>query len=763
MKKSLLGLLALALAVVGCQNYDDQFDDLNTKIAALSSSVSELSTIQSNVAALSTKLDNLASTALTDSDLADVLTEVAAVKQSVADLSLADDLATVEAEVADLDAEVDLILEKLNELLTANAVINQNVRITSLAELSLAEDLIATGADDPNVTINGSLVVGTTGASDITDAADVARLNAVLDKIKVVMKTVTVTTDETLTAASLQYIQGSLDINAASGSFSAAKLTTVTEAFEINQGGDLLMPLLNSVAGGITIQTAGVTVTSVDFSGLTEGSARTAADELALPNATLVKISGVLPLTVNCPKATTFESKATAAQTTTTITVDGSELFSLGSSSFSGQVTITAKGAVTLAGVTTAKVLGITSDAGVDLGGLTALTDSAVISGTTVNLGAVATVSAASNITASTVNLDALKTTSAAATITLVGPTSVSAPSLETAGGGIVAASATSFAAIKLATSTGTIDVADNATIEVGNLAATNDLVDFAGVKVLKLHAQEASLNFTTAVSITSLTVLGKQKSPITQNGQTNDVILTSSNTLLTELVVGGTLRQVSLDNTELTGFSSVDGSTILDLVLKNNADLTSVALAHDRLDGERALGIEVVNNDKLQSLDMSTVNKIKEITITGNASLTNIVMAGFSPAVEPTAQITVTINTNALPGEYTSATAGTDTTPYLEAAIKDDTGIICGVKAFIDYYNGAKTSGTVTATVDLDKVELYTQEENAQDVVVRTIASPAVNQALSAHIAADGNATGFGGATNRIDSAADFALISCD
>ncbi len=221
MKKSLLGLLALALAVVGCQNYDDQFDDLNTKIAALSSSVSELSTIQSNVAALSTKLDNLASTALTDADLQAVLTEVADVKAQVAAISVEEDLATIEAEVADLDAEVDLILEKLNELLTANAVINQNVRITSLAELSLAEDLIATGDDDPNVTINGSLVVGTTGASDITAAADVARLNAVLNKIKVVMKTVTVTTDEALTASSLQYIQGSLDINAASGSLSA--------------------------------------------------------------------------------------------------------------------------------------------------------------------------------------------------------------------------------------------------------------------------------------------------------------------------------------------------------------------------------------------------------------------------------------------------------------------------------------------------------------------------------------------------------------
>ena len=158
----------------------------------------------------------------------------------------------------------------------------------------------------------------------------------------------------------------------------------------------------------------------------------------------------------------------------------------------------------------------------------------------------------------------------------------------------------------------------------------------------------------------------------------------------------------------------------------------------------------------------MSTVNKIKEITITGNASLTSIVMAGFSPAVEPTAQVTVSISANNLPGEYTSATAGTDTTPYLEAAITDGSGIICGVKAFIDYYNGAKTTGSVTATVDLDDVDLYTQEENAQDVVVRTISSPLVNKALSAHITDDGNDT-FSGATDAIDSPADFALIGCE
>ena len=158
MKKGLLGLLVIALTVVGCQNYDDQFDDLNSKISSLATTVDGLLAVQTTVSALSTKLDNLASTALTDSDLTGILSEVAAVKTMVTELETTD-VSGIEAEVADLDTEVASIIEKLNELLTANAVINQNVRITSLAELSLAEDLIATGAEDPNVTINGSFKI----------------------------------------------------------------------------------------------------------------------------------------------------------------------------------------------------------------------------------------------------------------------------------------------------------------------------------------------------------------------------------------------------------------------------------------------------------------------------------------------------------------------------------------------------------------------------------------------------------------------------
>ena len=49
MKKGLLSILALAVTIVGCQNYDDQFDALNTQITALKSQVDGLAAVQSAV------------------------------------------------------------------------------------------------------------------------------------------------------------------------------------------------------------------------------------------------------------------------------------------------------------------------------------------------------------------------------------------------------------------------------------------------------------------------------------------------------------------------------------------------------------------------------------------------------------------------------------------------------------------------------------------------------------------------------------------
>jgi hypothetical protein len=699
MKKGLLGLLVVALTVVGCQNYDDQFDDLNSKISSLATTVDGLLSVQTSVSALSTKLDNLASTALTDSDLTAILTEVSTVKASVAALETTD-VSGIEAEVADLDTEVASIIEKLNELLTANAVINQNVRITSLAELSLAEDLISTGAEDPNVTINGTLMINTTTPSDITGAANVARLNAVLGKIKVVMKSVTVTADEALAAASLQYIQGNIDIiGGTTGSLAAGGLTTVTGAMSISQNGDLLMPTLNSVAGGITIQTAGVTVTSVDFSGLTEGAAITSADKLELPDATSVKISTVLPAVVSAAKATTFSSNSTAAQTASTINIDGSTEFSLGSSSFSGAVTIIAKGDVSLAGLTSAKELNITSGGAVNLGGLTSIASGTTVSATTVNLASVATIAASTVVTSTDVTLSGL--TSVAGPLTLIGPTSVSAPLLASAANNIIAADATTFAAESLATSTGTIDVKTGATVHLKNLGSIAALVDFANIANLKLFEQATDINFTTAAKLVTLDYTGKKQATPTPGTQANKLEITAGNASLTTLTIGadGAIGTLEVFGSKLTTLNTA--GIILNTIVHANPSLTTFDFKHTHVNGENATTVRIENNPKITSLSLASLSKVKHVRIAGNASLTTIAAPDATVLAEPVTTVTVTLFNNDTKGTYTKAVAGSETDPYTPATLTGETAT--GFKGFIEAYVAAGNT-TVTYSIEIDE-----------------------------------------------------------
>jgi hypothetical protein len=708
MKKGLLGLLVVALTMVGCQNYDDQFDDLNSKISSLATTVDGLLAVQTSVTALSTKLDNLASTALTDSDLTAILTEVTTVKAAVAALETTD-VTGIETEVAGLNLEVDDILTKLNELLTANAVINQNIRITSLAELGLAEDLISTGADDPNVTINGSLIVNTTGTSDITGAAIITRLNAVLGKIKVVMKTVTVTTDEALAAVNLQYIQGDLDIAAEKGSMAVVALTTVTGAMTINQTGNLLMSTLNSVAGGITINTSNVTITSVDLSGLTEGAVITSAGKLELPNATSVKISSVLPATVSAAKATTFESASQTAQGSTTITVDGSTSFSLGSASFSGAVVITAKGGVNLAGVTSAKALTITSDGAVSLGGLTKITETTAVSATSVNIGAVTSIEASTVVTSTDVTLSALTSVSSpsalvAETLKLVGPTTVSLPLLASAAGNIVAASATTFAAVSLATSTGTITPKAAATVHLKSLNNPTKISTLANVVDLKLTAQTGIVSLVTAIKLVKLDYTGLKDSTPNPGGQANELAIGTANASLTTLIIGdGGLGKLTVDNSKLTALTTA--GVIITTDVKNNAALETFNLGHTYLEGDNALTISVVANvDPLfVTLDMSTMQKVKHVNITGNTSLTTIKAPSSAVLAEPVAQVTLTLDGNLTTGTYTAAVAGSETSSHTMATLTAETAT--GFKTLYTAYKGQSTrvAGTVTMSIEID------------------------------------------------------------
>ena len=139
MKKGLLSILASALLVVGCQNYDDQFTLLENQITALTQTVSGLSEVKGTIATLSGTVNSLSSTVSGLGDaidtavaegLADIQEDITAIEAAVADV------ASSEA-VSELSDAVAASQEDLDELLANSSVFNSSVLINSIATLDV--------------------------------------------------------------------------------------------------------------------------------------------------------------------------------------------------------------------------------------------------------------------------------------------------------------------------------------------------------------------------------------------------------------------------------------------------------------------------------------------------------------------------------------------------------------------------------------------------------------------------------------------------
>jgi len=70
MKKGLFSILASTLLVVGCQNYDDQFSNIESQISALASTVAGLAQVQSDLQSLSGTVSSLQSSLSSQIDTA---------------------------------------------------------------------------------------------------------------------------------------------------------------------------------------------------------------------------------------------------------------------------------------------------------------------------------------------------------------------------------------------------------------------------------------------------------------------------------------------------------------------------------------------------------------------------------------------------------------------------------------------------------------------------------------------------------------------
>ena len=660
MKKVLLGLVIIALTVVGCQNYDDQFDSLNDKIAALSSEVSSLQTIQANVTALGTKVDALAGSALTDEDLATILKEITDLEAEI------DGLDGVVDEVDDLNNEVDQILEKLNDLLSANAFYEGNLVIKNLGQLANAHEMIKTGADDPTITVKGNVdvVVGTNGVTKDS----IASVQLILSKIRSVQGTATLTTDSSANMDALTYVTGNVDLNGTDGkaNISAAKLLTIDGNMTITGlTGAVALPTLGSVQGVKITEVAGkATVTSVDFSGMTAGKVETSPGELVLAGATSVKLGGELPAVVTLAKCTEFVHGGAVAQPALDLTLGGANAtMSLAATSFTGEVTITTKGNINLPSV---KKIVKTQ--------LIAQTDASEA-----HLPSLEEVAGPLDISAkfTTIDLTALKT--ATASMAIHGVVVVSLPELAVKAGQVTAMiacpAATTFSAPKLDTASRVIDLkAAVDHISLLNLAnvttPTDEIVEWAAIKKIELAAQKGDLDVSAATALVDLIFTGFKNTPTGEDAQLNTLTITGANTVLKTLTIGATsaLKTLNVTTTVLKTLSTA--GEIINCNVSNNSSLETFNFAHTHLQGDRESKVDITNNDKVTSVDMSSLSKVGTVTVTGNAKLATLVAPSTDVLATSLATITAIISANDLSGTYTAATAPTGTVTYVAPVI---------------------------------------------------------------------------------------------
>ena len=738
MKKGLLSLLVAALTLVGCQNYDDQFDELNTKINDLAKSVGELDGIRTSIATLSTDIATLKNTSASAADLAKVLTDVAALTTAMDSIKLATDYG--QEEVDDLEAEIDEIKAALDELLEQAAVIQQDIVITSAAQLEYVESLMALDSAADNTYVAGEtreyIVSGniTVDAKFVETAAMGARLNAVMARISSVITpdggsgvTLNSGTSATkgiaLTMSSMAFVQGSVSLEGANA-IAVDKLAALTATLTLKQGGDLIFSALNQV-GNVRLDSATATITSIDFSTVSTGGVIETADGVLSDNslAGAVNLGKLdLPASVDLAKATSIIAGGAPNGVTILAPVATSiDLIDTTAFAVTGAVSITAAGHITVNVKSITGTLTIVSSAGnialndLTSAGITNLTASGTIhagitsnasgttaAGTEVHLATLKTNAGGLTITAGAIDLGKLESNTSTATINTA--ESVALPELTHTASPVVAPAATTFVAGKLASASSTIDTAAGAAITVANLTATTTLVDFATMLTLTLAAQADNIGFTDAVSMTTLNYTGKKLYVDKMDQQTNVVTVTNSG--LSTLNIGdGYIGLLHVEGAGITALTTA--GEIVNTAVKDNTALATIDFQHDHLDGERAATITVINNDKVEALNLSTVNKIKTVTVTGNGSMTSLTMAGYTPPAEPGAAIMVTISGNALAAAYTTAVAGAETKPYTDASLTDATGLLCSVSEFITFYDEQddRTASTVSLSLDLAKV----------------------------------------------------------
>jgi hypothetical protein len=707
MKKGLLSLLAVALTIVGCQNYDDQFAELTGLVNDLSTEVAGLSAVTATVNDLSTKVNGLVTAVGSSGPLA---TGLAAAQEDIDAITLALADVASDLDLADINTAIEALQEDINTILEADSVINQNITVNNAATLEYVSTLISTAEDDPNVIVNGSVTINTTSFAPSITASQLAEVNAIAGKIATVLGAGATTVGVDATSATpiaftnLSFIDD--DYTVTGSDMDDAALRTVSGDLTASHGGAAVAfdySQLASIGGDLIIAAAdAATATSIDLSGVVITGTFGEAGEVDGP--------GVL----------TFEAATT---------------IDLGTAKFTSLTA--AKASSIVSGMTTTGSLTIVALNGgtIDVNSLTEVTGTGVVDLT--------------GTSTSVFHLDLLA--DADGTITSSAAGEVHLPAL-TAHGAIDINAASAIALTSLVTTTAVIDlnttpavivtnlveVDHNITWEVGAISLPNANLDAGSIiSAVATNVTVGSLDAIgqiPAATVTNLTVTA-QDDDFVAGGIVTDlditaaadatVDVTADDADLVNLSLDGTsvstvgalttaMKSVALANTATTTINAA--STLTTLTLSGTlisvstsaptlAELNNTATFKDipgTTTGETPISISI-NGSALKTLDLSSMEKVARVEIMNNVSLTSLIApTGATNLLTPGANPEFRIVGNSIVATYTAATAAfagdgiNPATPYAGACIHSPS-----LATWKDYIAAVSATNTVSYNLD--------------------------------------------------------------
>lgn len=717
MKKGLLSFLALAGVLVSCQNYDDQFDALNTEIERLQTQLGGLTDIENDIADLTTGLAALSqsvqdlqtgttnnATAIGQlmSDLAALQTNLAAVRTAVdnIDVQAQVDAATadIDAEVLNLEEEIDDIWAAIQDLLDRAAIIEQDVRITNLAELDYAETLFTFESDTDvvsSVIVKGNVIIDIDGAGDeLNTTANLARINAITTMIGTVIQglsgsdiLLTNASSTTIAFGNLTYADGSVTLQ---GLSSIDAITTITGnlSFDAIEAA-ISFPSLTSVRDVVILSDVGIT--SIDLSNISdvEGDlfvgTGAASNMLILNNATSVNIGGLsIPSVVQLAQGSftstaddnfsgtisaTSIAIASATIASSTLTADGAVSVAAISGGAS-DTSITTDGAISVAGGVVANVATL-SGSSIAITGNVSLTSATTFTSSNTTIGgntsgAALTIDSALGTFALTGNASSVLTVTASTTtlggninqaVTLTGNggslamngdqinanltatvDTFTSPNVDTiaAGAALLVNDATAMTLPELTTNAGTITGPAVVTFTAVQLKDGNT-IDIAADATVSVGSVSDTANHTDFTTYNSLTV----------SAQDSDLDISTGARIATFNVTGKANADLTAQDNDIT---VTGNASLTSIVIGSTSVLSSLNVSNTTLESLTTAGkiriLDITNNDDMTSFTFGhghvQPGPASTVIVAGNASLTTLNMSSLTKVA------TITIDNNA-------------------------------------------------------------------------------------------------------------------